>query len=202
MAERPDGERPDSAVGDGRRGGADTDAVDDAPQAALPDIASLELQVIGVARTPWTRREDAPHQPTAAARARGTIEIASEYRQALADLASFSRIWLIFGFHRSHGWAARVKPPRGGVRRGVLATRAPNRPSQLGLTNVEILGVDVTSGRIEVQGLDLLDGTPVLDIKPYLPMVDCHPEAGHGWLEPFLEAGVEPRLKKPYRPMR
>lgn len=163
---------------------------------------TVEVAIIGRARTPWVRREDAPHQPVAAPETRGVIEIAPDYREALADLDSFERIWLIFLFDRSRGWAPRVKPPRGGPKRGVLATRAPNRPSQIGMTNVALESVALDAGTITVQGIDLLDETPILDVKPYLPMVDAHPDTGHGWLEPYLEAGIEPRLKKPYRPMK
>ena len=163
---------------------------------------ALEIRIVGRAHTPWTRREDAPHQPTAAADAEGVIEIAPEYREGLKDLESCGRIWLIFLFDRSRGWAPRVKPPRGGAKRGVFATRAPNRPSQIGLSSVAVTAIDVANGEIRVQGIDLLDDTPILDIKPYLPIIDAWPEAGHGWLEPFLDAGVEPRLKKPYRPLK
>ena len=161
---------------------------------------AIELPVIGHARTPWARREDAPHQPAAARDAEGIIEIAAEYAPALADLGSFDRIWLLFFFDRNRGWTPRVKPPRGGPKRGVFATRAPDRPANLGLTAVGLQEVDVEAGRLRVRGIDLLDQTPILDIKPYLPMVDAWPDAGHGWLEPYLEAGVDPRLKKPYRP--
>ena len=65
-----------------------------------------------------------------------------------------------------------------------------------------VRAVDVEAGRLHVRGVDLLDGTPILDIKPYLPSIDAWPDAGHGWLEPYLRAGVEPRLRKPYRPPR
>ncbi len=161
----------------------------------------LEIRIVGRARTPWSRREDAPHQPSAAVDTEGVIEIEPEYREALADLGSCERIWLVFLFHRSHGWAAKVKPPRGGPKRGVFATRAPNRPSQIGLTTVVVKEVSVEAGTIRVREIDLLDETPILDVKPYLPMVDAWPDSGHGWLEPYLEAGIEPRLKKPYRPL-
>jgi len=160
------------------------------------------IEIIGRARTPWKRREDAPHQPNAAPDTEGVLEIAPEYRAALADLDTFERIWVIFLFDRSRGWAAKVKPPRGGPKRGVFATRAPNRPSQIGMTCVALDGVDIDSGVIRVRGIDLLDDTPIIDIKPYLPMVDAWPNAGHGWLEQYLQAGIDPRLKKPYRPMR
>ena len=162
--------------------------------------AEWELRIIGHARTAWRRREDAPHQPTAAPAAAGVLEIATEFRQGLADLETFDRLWLLFLFHRSRGWAARVKPPRGGPKRGVFATRAPNRPSQIGLTSVALEGVDLVRGEVRVMGIDLLDGTPLLDLKPYLPTIDAWPDVGHGWLQPYLAAGIVPRLKKPYRP--
>ena len=132
----------------------------------------------------------------------GSIAIAPAYRAALADLDSFTHIWLVFVFDRSRGWAPTVKPPRGGPRRGVLATRAPNRPSPIGLTSAALTAVDVAAGEVHVRGIDLLDATPILDLKPYLPMVDAWPDAGHGWLEPYLQAGIEPRLRKPYRLMK
>lgn len=169
---------------------------------AAPTSASIALPVIGRARTPWSRREDAPHQPSAAPDAPGTIEIAPAYRAGLADLDSFARIWLLFVFHRSGGWGLLVRPPRGGRKRGVLATRAPDRPSPIGLTNVALTGVDQAAGIVHVRGIDLLDGTPILDLKPYLAYIDAWPEAGNGWLEPWLQAGIDPRLRKPYRPPR
>lgn len=169
---------------------------------SLPAVAEGRIRVIGRARTGWLRREDAPHQPTAAADSEGVIEVEATYRPALTDLASFRRIWVLFLFHRSSGFATRVKPPRGGPKRGVFATRAPNRPSQIGLTCVELSSVDIANGRLVVRSLDLLDDTPILDLKPYLPMTDAWPDAGHGWLEEDLAAGREPRLRKPVRPLR
>lgn len=163
---------------------------------------SFELPVVGHARTPWRRRQDAPHQPTASPDSEGTLEIDPPYRDALHDLATFERIWLLFVFHGSDGWAPKVRPPRGGPKRGVFATRAPDRPSRIGLSNVVVTGVDVSGGVVQVRGIDLLDGTPLLDVKPYLPNIDAWPNAGHGWLEPYLAAGIEPRLKRPYKPPR
>lgn len=100
---------------------------------------------------------------------------------ALADLEGFSRIWLLWWFDRNQGWRPKVRPPRGdGKRRGVLATRAPYRPNPLGLTSVPLLGV---KGRTLFVGPhDLLDETPILDIKPYLPEVDAFREERTGWL--------------------
>ena len=159
----------------------------------------MKVTPIGVARTPFRPREDAPHQPSAAPDAAGTIEIAEPYREGLRDLDGFDRVWVLFWFDRNEGWRARVKPPRGGPKRGVFATRAPHRPTPIGLTCVALESVDVARGVLAVRGLDLLDGTPVVDLKPYLRRVDAWPEAKEGWLAPYLEAGVEPRLKKPPR---
>ena len=166
------------------------------------EAETIAIAVIGHARTPWRRREDAPHQPVASPAAEGVLEIAPAYRAGLADLAGFQRVWIVFHFDRSRGWAATVKPPRGGPKRGVFATRAPNRPAQIGLTCAELTGADASSGLVRVRGIDLLDGTPILDLKPYMPSLDAWPDAGHGWLQPYLDAGVKPRLKKPYRPPR
>jgi tRNA-Thr(GGU) m(6)t(6)A37 methyltransferase TsaA len=163
------------------------------------ELDTVTLTVIGHVRTPWRRREDAPHQSSATPDAEGVLEILPAFHEGLADLATFQRAWLLFVFHRAEGWTPRVKPPRGGPKRGVFATRAPHRPAPIGLTSVVLTGVDVTAGRVDVRGVDLLDGTPLLDVKPYLPSVDAWQDAGHGWLEPYLEAGIEPRLKKPYR---
>ena len=92
---------------------------------------------------------------------------------AFRDLAGFERLWLVFVFHRSQGWKAEVRPPRGGGKRSVLATRSPHRPNAIGLSAVELVAVD---GRaLQVRGIDLLDGTPILDIKPYVPYADAFP---------------------------
>jgi tRNA (Thr-GGU) A37 N-methylase len=87
----------------------------------------------------------------------------------------------IFAFHRSEGWTARVRPPRGGGKRGVLATRSPHRPNAIGLSAVALTGVDAHS--LRVRGMDLLDGTPILDIKPYVPYADAFPDARAGWID-------------------
>jgi len=159
---------------------------------------TVEVPVIGRALSPWRRREDAPHQPSAAPDAEGVLEIDAEYRAGLADLASFDRVWVIFLFDRSEGWKAKVKPPRGGPKRGVFATRAPHRPSRIGLTSVALTGVDIDAGLVNVKGIDLLDETPILDLKPYIRGVDAWPDASDGWLAPYL--ATAPALKKPRRP--
>ncbi|MBX3023080.1 MAG: tRNA (N6-threonylcarbamoyladenosine(37)-N6)-methyltransferase TrmO [Bdellovibrionales bacterium] len=104
------------------------------------------------------------------------------FEQALEDLEGFERIWIVYQFHHNNEWKPKVMPPRGPrVKRGVFATRAPYRPNALGLSCVHLLKVDGL--RVVVAGHDLLDGTPVLDIKPYIPYADAFPDSRVGWLE-------------------
>ena len=143
---------------------------------------------IGTINSPYTRRIDAPHQSTvvegteSGEPALATLTLADWVDgQALKDLAGFERIWLIFSFHLSKGWKSAVKPPRGGPKRGVLATRSPHRPNSIGLSAVELIGIEGRS--LHLRGVDLLDGTPVLDIKPYVPYADAFPDARSGWID-------------------
>lgn len=159
---------------------------------------------IGILRSPYTRRIDAPHQATVVEGtatgqvALATLELAPWLdEQVLQDLSGFQRIWLIFSFHASQGWKNTVKPPRGGPKRGVLATRSPHRPNAIGLSAVELIQIE---GRtLHLRGVDLLDGTPVLDIKPYVPYADAFPDAKAGWideLDAVLGRGSAPGPKK------
>lgn len=151
---------------------------------------------IGTLRSPFARRIDAPHQGTvvegteSGVLAEATLELAEWLdAAALQDLEGFERLWLIYAFHRSDGWTLRVKPPRGGPKRGVLATRSPHRPNAIGLSAVELLAV---AGRtLHLRGVDLLDGTPVLDLKPYIPYADAFPNARAGWVD-ALDARLGP----------
>ncbi|MEO6102606.1 MAG: tRNA (N6-threonylcarbamoyladenosine(37)-N6)-methyltransferase TrmO [Pseudoxanthomonas sp.] len=166
------------------------------------------MQPIAYVRSPYLARIDAPHQASvvagtetgAAADAR--IEFVAGFpADALADLEGFARIWLLFVFDRSQGWTPKVRPPRGGGRRGVLSTRSPHRPNRLGLSAVELIVVE--PGALVVRGLDLLDGTPVLDIKPYVPYADAFPGSAAGWIDALdaqTGAGHAPGLKRPRTP--
>ena len=163
---------------------------------------------IGFVRSPYAKRMDAPHQPTVVAGTESgavveaTLELAADLPDTvLRDLAGFERIWLVFLFHLSEGWAPLVQPPRGPKgKRGVLATRSPHRPNPIGLSCVELVAVE---GRtLRLRGVDLLDGTPVLDIKPYVPYADAFPQARAGWIDAVDAAtGVHsaPGPKKPRR---
>jgi tRNA-Thr(GGU) m(6)t(6)A37 methyltransferase TsaA len=150
---------------------------------------SFTYRPIGLVRTPYARRIDAPHQPTVVAgtetgtSAEALLELdAALPESVLRDLEGFERVWLLFAFHLSEGWVPLVQPPRGPrQKRGVLATRSPHRPNGIGLSSVELVAVE---GRtLRLRGVDLLDGTPVLDVKPYVPYADAFPKARAGWID-------------------
>src|SRR5262245_42126121 len=155
---------------------------------------ALCLQPIGCMRTAGTEKVEAPRQPAAAQGNPGIIELfpGMNLEHAIEDLAGWERIWVIFWFDRNQGWRPKVLPPRStSGRKGVLATRSPHRPNPLGLS---VLRLDRVEGlRLHVRDVDLLDGTPILDFKPYVPCSGAHPESGSGWLstnEPRPEHAV------------
>ena len=169
--------------------------------------APFNFTPIGFIRSPYQHRIDAPHQATVVAgtasgqAALATLELESSLpEQALADLAGFERIWVVFVFHKSQGWAPMVRPPRGQLKRGVLATRSPHRPNAIGLSAVEL--VSVQGHTLQLRGVDFLDGTPVLDIKPYVPYADAFPEAKAGWIDEVDRATGIQSAPGPRRPSR
>jgi tRNA-Thr(GGU) m(6)t(6)A37 methyltransferase TsaA len=145
---------------------------------------SLVLQPIGVVHSPFTERAAAPRQPYASKGTRGTIELfpGHDFEHALSDLETWDHIWVLFWFHLNEGWRPKVLPPRSRKRRGVFSTRAPHRPNPIGLSVVELESVDGLT--LHIRNLDILDGTPVIDIKPYVPVADAIPTAKSGWLDP------------------
>jgi len=160
---------------------------------------------IAFVRSPYARRIDAPHQSTVVAgtetgdAADAMVEFVADLPEAaFRDLAGFDRIWLLFAFHRSEGWKPEVKPPRGGRKRGVLATRSPHRPNAIGLSAVQLLAVEERS--LRVRGVDLLDGTPILDIKPYVPYADAFPESRAGWIDAIDAVSGRQSAPGPRRP--
>ncbi len=136
---------------------------------------------------PTEDRYAATRQGCLAPNSRGEVRFTphKNYEQALEDLQSFTHAWLIYRFHRNTHWKPKVMPPRGGKKRGVFATRSPHRPNNIGLSLVKIESVDGL--KVEVSGHDLLDGTPVYDIKPYIPYADSQPGASAGWLDDLQE---------------
>jgi tRNA (adenine37-N6)-methyltransferase len=138
---------------------------------------------IGVVRSPLVEPAQAARQPYAAREIEGTIELYAghHFEDALSDLDGFDHIWVVFHFDRVTGWRPKVLPPRSAKRRrGVFATRSPHRPNPIGLSVLELRSIEGLT--LKVRGLDLLDGTPVLDIKPYLAYADAVPDARTGWV--------------------
>ena len=147
------------------------------------DQASLVLQPIGVIKTGMQQKFAAPHQPCDRCSKPGEINLypGRGFEVALQDLIGFEHIWLLWWFHKNTTWRPKVMPPRGQAkRRGVFATRSPHRPNPLGLTAVKLLSIDGL--RVLVGDCDLVDGTPILDIKPYIPQVDAFADSKIGWL--------------------
>lgn len=141
----------------------------------------LVLRPIGVVRSPFKVHVGTPRQPAVAAGQTGEIVLRKGMQNCLADLARFSHVWVLYWFNYSVGWNEQVRPPRDTKKHGVFATRAPHRPNPIGLSVLRLLGVRGTTLRVE--GLDILDGTPVLDLKPYVPYADALPHATAGWLD-------------------
>jgi tRNA-Thr(GGU) m(6)t(6)A37 methyltransferase TsaA len=149
----------------------------------------IEYRPIGLIHTPFIERKGMPIQPSRGRGVRGTVELAPEFAEGLTDLDGFSHVVLIYHFHRSRGFDLRVTPFLDTVKRGLFATRAPRRPNAIGLSVVRLLGIE--GNRIEVQDLDILDGTPLLDIKPYVPEFDHRTEVCEGWLEGVKDRKVD-----------
>jgi tRNA-Thr(GGU) m(6)t(6)A37 methyltransferase TsaA len=142
---------------------------------------TLALQPIGVIHTPFTEKENMPIQPAGAAGVQGTVEVFAEYRAGLQDLAGFSHIILLYHFHKSKKFNLQIVPFLDTELRGLFATRAPNRPNPIGISVVQLDKIE--DGVLHIRNVDMLDNTPLLDIKPYVPEFDAHAEVRIGWLE-------------------
>ena len=141
---------------------------------------SIEFNPIGVIHSPFTEPKGTPIQPAGAADVEGSIEVFPEFVTGLADLGGFSHIMVFYHLHRSTGFSLSVVPYLDTQPRGLFATRAPRRPNPLGVSVVRLLAVD--GGTLQVLGVDMLDGSPLLDIKPYVPQFDAPGEVRTGWL--------------------
>jgi tRNA-Thr(GGU) m(6)t(6)A37 methyltransferase TsaA len=150
---------------------------------------AFSFEPVGLVRSCFTDKFGIPRQPRLVSAARGRLELLPPFdrEEAFAGLAGFSHLWLVFVFHDcvGAGWNPTVRPPRLGGRRkvGVFASRAPYRPNPIGISAVELAGIERSQGRLALalRGLDLLDGTPVLDVKPYVPYADAIPGATGGF---------------------
>lgn len=154
----------------------------------------MHLEPIGTFHCAARHPYDAARQPAIAECSSGYVmlENGHNYEQALHDLGGFSHIWLIYLFHHNPHWRPMVQPPRASHKVGVFASRAPYRPNPIGLSCVAL--VSIHGLRVDVGPHDLLDGAPVLDIKPYLPYADSVPEAKCGWVEGIAEDPWEVRF--------
>ncbi len=144
----------------------------------------LTLHPIGIISTPYREKQHAPRQPGVDKETViGTIELFPDknFDQALEYLTGFERIWILSWFHKNPDWKPKVLPPRSGrTKRGVFATRSPHRPNPIGLSLCKL--IDIKGRIIRVENPDLLDGTPILDIKPYIPYAEAFPDSEIGWL--------------------
>lgn len=154
--------------------------------AELPSL--IELAPIGVVRSPHKERHGTPRQatlpsdPSLREEERAMLELFPDVfsKEAVLDLADFEYVWVLTWLHLNHGWRNTVKPPGEERARGLLSTRAPHRPNPIGLSAVRLLEVDGLS--LTVERIDVLDGTPIIDIKPYVPYADAFPDARAGWV--------------------
>jgi tRNA-Thr(GGU) m(6)t(6)A37 methyltransferase TsaA len=135
---------------------------------------------IGVIRSPFVDTEGMPIQPSGAQGVTGKVELEPEFADGLKDLNGFSHIILIYHFHLSKGQSLEVKPFLDDALRGVFATRAPRRPNSIGISVVKLIRIEGQT--LSIEDVDVLDGTPVLDIKPHVPEFDCRHGARIGWL--------------------
>ncbi|MCA8940720.1 MAG: tRNA (N6-threonylcarbamoyladenosine(37)-N6)-methyltransferase TrmO [Planctomycetes bacterium] len=157
---------------------------------AVDALDSYTFNPIGIVHSPYTERFGTPRQPTVVEQVvgegalDGRIELfaSQNFEQALEGLDGFEYCWVLSIMHLNEGWKPKVRPPRGGdSKRGLFATRSPHRPNPIALSALKLVGIE---GRnVHVRGIDLIDGTPILDLKPYVPYADAFPNAKAGWID-------------------
>jgi tRNA-Thr(GGU) m(6)t(6)A37 methyltransferase TsaA len=143
-------------------------------------VAGIIYEPIGVVRSPFKEPKGTPIQPPSAEGVVGTVEVFPEYAEGLKDLDGFSHIILLYHFHLSKASPLRVKPYMDDEAHGVFAMRGPSRPNAIGLSVVRL--VEVEENILHIEDVDIVDGTPVLDIKPYVPQFDARDAEAIGWL--------------------
>ncbi len=153
---------------------------------------TLTLVPIGMISTPYLSKYAAPRQPASAPEKHIgviTLDGGQNFEQALEDLKEFEYIWILFWFDRNANWKPKVLPPNSGrVKRGLFATRSPHRPNPIGLSLCKL--IDTRGRRITIENPDILDGTPILDIKPYIPHAEAFPDARSGWINSLNEQSL------------
>jgi tRNA-Thr(GGU) m(6)t(6)A37 methyltransferase TsaA len=144
-------------------------------------MAEIKYKVIGIIHSPFKEPKGTPIQPSGAKGINGTVEIFPDYAEGLKDLEGFSHIILIYHFHLSKKSSLQVKPYLDDEVHGVFAMRGPSRPNPIGISIVRLLRIEETT--LSIQDVDIVDGTPLLDIKPYVPAFDIREVQRTGWLE-------------------
>lgn len=143
----------------------------------------IMLKPIGHVLSQYTSQSGTPIQPNQGNPVEAEVIIYSEFREGLNDLIGFDRVWLISFLHKSKGYNLKIVPFRDTVMRGLFSTRAPRRPNPIGISLVRLESVVKANGILKIIGIDLLESTPILDIKPYVPEFESFPDSQSGWLE-------------------
>lgn len=152
-------------------------------------MEEISYRPIGIIRSPYKETKGTPIQTSGAKGVRGTVEIFPEWVEGLKDLDGFSHIILIYHFHLSKGYSLTVKPFLDDTPRGVFSTRAPKRPNSVGLSIVKLLKIEEAT--LYIEDVDIVDSTPLLDIKPYVPEFDVKEAIRTGWLRDRAERATE-----------
>ena len=151
-------------------------------------IESVQYKPIGIIHTPFKEPKGTPIQPTAVPGVKGTVEVFSGYIEGLQDLDEFSHLYLIYHLHLVKKSVMRVRPFLDNKLHGIFATRGPSRPNPIGLSVVRMLRMDVNT--LYIQDVDMIDGTPLLDIKPFVPEFDHREAVKTGWLASAVQNQV------------
>lgn len=148
---------------------------------------------IGVIRTPFTTTDGMPIQAVAARGVAGRVELLPEFAEGLADLEAFSHVILLYHLHKIEGYNLTVVPYLDNREHGIFATRSPKRPNPIGLSVVRLTGIEHDKATLHIEEIDVLDGTPLLDIKPYVPQFDAKETDRIGWFDGKVERVNEVR---------
>ena len=144
-------------------------------------MEEIIIKPIGVIHTPHKDIKNMPIQPIAAEGVKGYIELEPDYVEGLSDIEGFSHLTLLYHFHKIEGYKLKVIPFMDTIERGIFACRAPKRPNAIGLSTVKLIGVE--GNKIFLDQVDMLDGSPLIDIKPFFPLSDNRENVKYGWLE-------------------
>ncbi len=163
-------------------------------------VKKIEFKPIGIIHSPFKKPVNMPIQPAGAKGVKGTVEVFAEFEDGLKNLDGFSHIVLLFNFHLSEGYKLKVMPFMEDKIRGVFATRAPHRPNQIGMSIVRLEKIE--KNILHISNVDIVDGTPLLDIKPFVPKFDCfdiNKNSKVGWLKKRVERVEKHRSDERFR---